>query len=329
MLIATTLSAAPHLIANVTSLIQSIATEESAEMTSVTSELASLFNFTASASGASGLPTLSTIFNATELYIHDKTDNTSSQISDTGVMANKPTFSIDLNDTGDYFTNAYMEDSLSDNLTSIDEQINTSLPINFTETEDGLFNSTDGYLDIINSYYTDDSDMTSNVTVLNMKSTAFEVSEADLDSNSRLLSLEQYLDNTSSNFTDNFVSTESIPPLNNVSVANSTFDEDSKSHGLTSVMEREELSSVVITTLETILAQSKDFVSTSQYIEHISQTIQKTTTDNTLPTDDTASSWEPSSVPDAICEKHSTAVTTETSSTLEESHGMCKMKVTV
>jgi hypothetical protein len=43
---------------------------------------------------------------------------------------------------------------------------------------------------------------------------------------------------------------------------------------------------------------------------------------NTLPTDGTASSWEPSFAPDAINEKHSAAFTTETSSTLAESHGM-------
>jgi hypothetical protein len=235
-----------------------------------------------------------------------------------------------------------MEDFFNDNLTFIEDQINTSLSINVTGIEDGLFNSTGGHLDIIRSYYTDDSGATSNVTILNMNSTAFEVSETDLDSNSRDLSLEQYSDNTSSDFTDTFVSNESIPPLNFVTVPNSTFEEDSKSHGLTSVMESEELTSVVITTLESLLAQSKDFVSTSQYIEQISQMIQKTTATavadstkcystqcNTLPTDGTAGSWEPSFAPDAVSETHSTAITTETTSTLAESHGMCKIKVTV
>jgi hypothetical protein len=50
---------------------------------------------------------------------------------------------------------------------------------------------------------------------------------------------------------------------------------------------------------------------------------------NTLPTDGTTSSWEPSFAPDATSEKHSTAITTEMTSTLAESHGMCKIKVTV
>ena len=341
MLIVTALSGAPHLLANVTSLIQNIATEEPTEVTSVLSELASLLNFTASATGSSGLPTLSTVFNGTEFHIPDASDNISSQISDMGVIPNETMFSTDWNDTGENFTNAYMEDFLYDNLTFIDEETNVSLSINFTEIEDGLFNSPDGHSDIISSYYTDDPGTTSNVSVLNMKSTAFEVSETDLESNSRNLSLEQYLVNTSSNFTDNFVSTESIPPLNFVSVANTTVDEDIKRQHLTSVMESEELTSVVITTLETLLAQSKDVASTRQYIEHISQMIQKTTAAisdstkchssqcNTLPTDGTASSWEPSFAPDATSEKHYTAFTTETTSTLAESHGMCKIKVTV
>ena len=338
MLIVTALSGAPHLIANVTSLIQTIATEEPAEVTSVLSELASLLNFTAFAAASSGLPMLSTVFNGTEFYIPDTSDSSSSQISDTGVIPNETMFPTDWNDN---FINAYMEDYLYDDLTFTGEQMNTSLSINFTMIEDSLFNSTDGHLDIISSYYTDDSVTADNVTVLNMKSTAFEVSETDLDYNSRNLSSEYYLDNTSSNFTGNFVSTESISPLHFVNVANSTFDEDSKSHGLMSVMESEELTSVVITTLETLLTQSKDFMSTSQYIEHISQMIQTTTAAvadstkcysshcNTLPTDGTVSSWEPSFAPDAISEKHSTAVTTETTSTLAESHGMCKIKVTV
>jgi archaellum component FlaF (FlaF/FlaG flagellin family) len=338
MLIVTALSAAPHLTANVTSLIQNIATEEPAEVTSLLSQLATLLNFTASAAASSGLPTLSTVFSGTEFYTPYTSDNSASQISDTSVIPNETIFYW--NDTGDDFTNAHMEDFLYGNLTFIDEQINTSLSINFTEIEDGLFNSTDGHLDTISSYYTDGSATTNNVTVLNMGSTAFEVSETDLDSNSRNLSLEEYFDNTSSNFTDNFVSTESIPPLNFVSVANSIFDEDTKSHGLTSVMESEELTSVVITTLETLLAQSKDFMSTSQYTEHISQMIQKTTAAvadstkcyssqcNTLPTDGTSSSWEPSFAPDAVSGKHSTAITTEATSTLAESHGMCKIMVT-
>jgi hypothetical protein len=341
MLIVTALSGAPHLIANVTSTIQNIATEEPAEVTSVLSELASLLNFTASAAASSGLPTLSTIFSGAEFYIPDTSDNSSSQTSDTPVIPNKTMFSIDWNDTGDNFTNSYTEDFLYDNLTFIDEQINTSLSINLTEIEDSLFNSTDGHLDIISSYYTDDSSTTYNATVLSMKSTAFEVSETDLDSNSRNLSLEQYIDDTSSSLTDNLVSIESIPTLNFVSVANLTFDEDIKSHGLTSVMESEELTSVVITTLETLLAQSKDFMSTSQYIEHISQVIQKTTAAvadstkcyssqcSTVPIDGTDSSWEPSFSPGTINEQHSTAITTETTSTLAESHGMCKIKVTV
>jgi hypothetical protein len=50
---------------------------------------------------------------------------------------------------------------------------------------------------------------------------------------------------------------------------------------------------------------------------------------NALPTDGTASSWEPSFAPDAISEKHSTAITTEMTSPLAELHGMCKIKVTV
>ena len=341
MLIVTALSGAPHLIANVTNIIQNIATEEPAEVTSVLSELASLLNFTASAAASSGLPTLSTAFSGTEFYFPDTRENISSQISDTGDIANETMLSVDWNDAGDNFTNAHMEDFMYENLTFIDEQINTSLSINFTEIEDSLFTSTDGHLDINSSYYTDDFGTTYNVTVLGMKSTAFEVSETDFDSNSRNLSLEQYLDNTSSSFADSFVSTESIPPLSFVSVANSTFDEDIKSHGLTSVMESEELTSVVITTLETLLAQSKDFMSTSQYIEHISQVIQKTTAAvadstkcysskcSTVPTDGTGSSWEPSFAPDAITEKHPTAITTETTSTLAESHGMCKIKVTV
>jgi hypothetical protein len=339
MFLVTALSGAPHLIANVTNLIQNIATEEPAEVTSVLSELASLLNFTASAAGSSDLPMSPTIFNGTESYIYDTSDNISTQISDTGVIPNKTLFSIDLNVTGDNFTDGYMEGSLFDNLTFMDEQINTSLPINFTEIMDGLFNSTDGHLDNISSYYTDDSGTTSNVTVFNMNSAAFEVSETDLEYNSSNLSLDQYLDNTSSNFTDSFVSTESIPPLNFVSVTNSTIDEDGKSHGLTSVMGSEELTSLVITTLETLLAQSKDFMSTSQYIEHISQMIQTTTAAvedstkfyssrcNALPTDDTASSWEPSFAPDAISGKHSTAVTTEMTSPLAETHGMCTIKV--
>ena len=341
MLIVTALSGAPHLIANVTNLIQNIATEEPAEVTSVLSELASLLNFTASAAGSSDLPTLPTIFNGTESYIYDASDNISTQISDTGVIPNKTLFSIDLNGTGDNFTDGYMEGFLFDNVTFMDEQINTSLSINFTEIIDSLFNSTDGHMNNISSYYTYDSGTTSKVTVSNTNSTAFEVSETDLETNSSNLSLEQYLDNTSSNYTDNFVSTGSNPPLNFVSVTNSTIDEDSKSHGLTSVMEREELTSLVITTLETLLAQSKDFASTSQYIEHISQMIQTTTAAladstqchssqcNVLPTDGTASSWEPSFTPDAISEKHSTAITTEAISTPAESHGMCKIKVTV
>jgi hypothetical protein len=104
-------------------------------------------------------------------------------------------------------------------------------------------------------------------------------------------------------------------------------------------MEREELTSAVITTLETLLAQSKDAVSTSQFIEHVSQMIQKTTAAvadstkcyssqcDTLPTDGTASSWETSFAPDSISEKHSTTITTEMTPTLAESHGMCKIKV--
>jgi len=340
MLIVTALSGAPHLIANVTRLIQNIATEEPAEVTSVLSELASVLNFTVSATGSSGLPTLSTDFSGTEFYNPDTSDNSSSQISDTSVIPNGTMFTTDYNDTSDDFTNAYTE-AMYDNVTLIDEEINTSLSIHFTEREDSLFNSTDGHLDISSSFYTDGSGTPSNVTVLNMNNTAFEVSETDLESSSRYLSLEEYLDNTSSSFTDNFISTESIPPLNFVSVANSTFDEDINSHGLTSVMEREELTSVVITTLETLLAQSKDVMSTSQYIEHVSQLIQETTAAvadstkcyssqcNTLPTDGTASSWEPSFAPDAISEKHSSAITTEMTSTLAESHGMCKIKVTV
>ena len=337
--IVTTLSGAPHLIANVTKLLQNIAMEEPAEVTSVLSELASLLNFTVSATGSSGLPTLSTVFSGTEFYNPDTSDNSSSRISDTGVIPNGTMFSMDWNVTGDNSTDADREDFFNDNWTFIDEEINTSLSINFTETEDSLFNSTDGHLDIISSYYIDGSGATSNLTVLNMNSTAFEVNETDLESNSRNLSLEQYLDNTSSNFTDNFVSTESIPPLNSVSVANSTFDDDINSHGLTSVMEREELTSAVITTLETLLAQSKDAVSTSQFIEHVSQMIQKTTAAvadstkcyssqcDTRPTDGTASSWETSFAPDSISEKHSTTITTEMTPTLAESHGMCKIKV--
>jgi len=340
-LIVTALSGAPYLIPNVTSLIQNIATEEPAEITSVLSELASLLNFTVSPTGSSGLPMLSTVFNVTEFYNNVTGDNNSSQVSDTAVIPNGTMFSIDRNDNGDNFTNAYMEDLFYDNWTFIDEERNNSLSITFTEIEESLFNSTDSHLGNISSYYTDGSGVTSNVTVLNMNSTAFEVSETDLESNSRNLSLEQDLDNTSSNFTDNFMSTESIPPLNFVSVANSTFGEDISSYGLTSVMERKELTSAVITTLETLLAQSKDVVSTSQYTEHVSQLIQKTTAAvsdstkcsssqcNTLPTDGTASSWEPSFAPDAVSEKHSTAINAEMTPTLAESHGMCKIKITV
>lgn len=339
MLIVTALSGAPLLITNATRLIQSIATEEPAKLTSVLTELSTLLNFTVSASGSAGLPTLQTIFNGSKFYIPDTSDNISSQISDTSVIPNESMYSIGWNDTGGTFRNACKEDFLYDNLTFCDKQINTS--INVTESEDGLFNPTDGHMDNISSYYADDSDMASNGTVLNMKSTAFEVSETDLDSNSSNLSLEQNLDNTTGNFTDNFVSTESLPSLNFVSVANSTFDGDNKSHGLTSMMESEELTSDIITTLETLLDQSKDFVSTSQYIEQISQMIQKTTAAvadstkcyssqcTTLPTDGTASSWEPSFAPDAINEELSTAITTETTSTVAESQGMCKIRVIV
>jgi hypothetical protein len=335
MLMVTALSGAPHLIANVTSLIQTIATEEPAEVTSVLSELASLLNLTASASGASGLPTLSTIFNGTELNLRDSTKYGSSHTSDT---VGTSTLSSDLDDTADNFTDPYMQD---DNLTFTDEQINISLSINFTDEGEGLFNFTDGHSEIISSYPTEYSDMTSNVTGLNTESTAFEVSETDLDTNSKNLSLEQYLDNISNNFTDDFVITESITPMNSVSVTNFTFDDDNKSHGLTSVMESEELTSIVITTLETLLAQNKDFVSTNRYLEHVSQMIQKTTTDvtdstkcyssqcNTLPTDDTASSSESSFAPDATSDKHSTAISTESTLTLEESDGTCSIKVTM
>jgi hypothetical protein len=341
MLMVTALSAAPHLIPNVTSLVQTIATEEPAEVTSLLSELASLLNITATASEASGLPTLSTIFNGTEVYLHDKTEYDSSHISDTGVIRHDPTLSLDWDDTGDNFTNPYMQGSLYDNSAFIDEQINTSLSTDFTGVGETLFNSTEGHSDIFASYPTQHAAMISNFTIINMKSQAYEVSETDVRSNSRNLSLEGYLDNTSNNFTDNSVITESIPPLNFVSVANFTFGGGNMSHGLTSVMESEELTSTVITTLETLLAQTKDFASTNQYTEHISQMIQKITTDvtdstkcyssqcDTLPTDGTASSWEPSFAPDAISEKHSTAITTESTLTLEQAHGMCSVKVTM
>ena len=338
MLIVTALSGAPHLIANVTSLIQTIATEEPADVTSVMSELASLLNFSMSASAASGLPTLSTIFNGTGVSLHDKTEYDFSHISDIGVIPNEPTLSSVLDDIGGNFTDLNMQDFLDHNFTITDELINSLLSINSSETEEDLLNFTDGHLPTISPYHTGYADMSRNVTVLNTQSATFLVTETDQDPSSSNLSSEQYLDNTSDNFTDNFVSTEAIPPLNFFSVANFSSDGDNESRVLTSVMENEELTSIVITTLETLLAQSKDFASTDKYIEQISQMIQKTTADvtdstkcyssqcNTLPTDATASSWESSFAPDALSEKYPTAVTTESTLTWGETHGTFKLR---
>jgi hypothetical protein len=313
-----------------------------AEMNSVLSKLAICLNCSASATGVSGLTTQST-----ESYIHYTSDNNSSLTSETSVIPKETMFSTYrnetgdnlmngtgdnlMNDTGDNLMRADMEDFSYRDSTSIDEEMKKSLLVNFNN------NSNDGWLDNASSYATDNCSTTSNVTLLNMENTTVEVTETDLDSNSSNLPSEQYLDNTSNIFTDNFISTESIPPLNSVSVASSTVDGDSKNDGLTSVMESEELTSLIATTLQTLLTQSTDFVSTSQYTENISPMIHETTADvavsteyhssqgNTVPTGGTASSWEPSFAPDATNKKHSTAITTEMTSTLEESHGMCKI----
>jgi hypothetical protein len=273
------------------------------------------------------LPTLPTVFNGTETYIRDTSDNISSLTSETSV-SNEATFSTDWNDTGDKFKNADMEDILDGYWAFIDELASTSLSVNVTEVKDGIFNSTVGRLDIASSYFTDGSGAKSDVTVSNVESTTFEVSETDLD-------------NTSDIFADNFTNTESIPPSNFVPVTNSTVDEDSESYGLSSVTESEELTSDVVTTLETSLSQGKGSVSTGQYIDHRSQMIHETSAGvavstecsssecRTLSTDGTASSWESSFAPDATSDTRPAAIFTETTSTSEESHGMRKIKVTV
>jgi hypothetical protein len=307
MLLFTTLSGTTQLIPNLTSLVQTVA----------------------SATGLSGLPTLPTVLNGTESYIRDTSDNISSLTSETGVVSDQTMLSTDwnntgysfLNDTSDNLTNTDMEDISYGNLAFIDEQTSTPLSENFTQVNDRLFDSTVGRLDITSS--TDDSSTASDVTVLNTESTAFEVSED--------------FDNTSDNFTDNSTCTESILQLNCVSVTNSTVVEDSKTYGLSSVTESEETKSVVVTTLETSPAQSEDSVITRQYTDDITPTIHETTADvsvstecsssecSTLSTDGTASSWEPPFAPDATSDTHSAAITAETTS-MEESHGMCKIE---
>jgi hypothetical protein len=313
MMIVTALGGATHMMPNVTS--------EPTEVTSVVSKLISLLNYTSS-SGSSDLSTLSTVFNWTQV-LDSTTDDNYLLLTDTNVLTNDPPISSEFYDTDDNLMNRTTEYFLDDNITSSNQLINVSSPLNISDMEEDLLNSTDDSLNMFSSDSTNYFDMTNDISVSSMKSTTFDIRDMDLDPGSRNISSEQYLD-MSGTFVDNLLSTEGVSPSNSVTVANSNFDNGNTRYTSPRESERDQLMSTLITTLATLLDQNRDFSNSNEHIRQVHQILQRVTTDftdptkcystqcDTVPTDATASTWEPSVTPNDINGKHSPgSITTE------------------
>jgi len=324
MMILTVISGAPHIITNITSLLQTIRTEENTEMTSVITKLVSLLNSTESTSQASDFPTSLTVVNGTDVYLYDAMENSSSFVTGISVLPKEPALSLE--STGDIdneFTNLTTEDS------SVDELASSSSLVNFSELERNLFNSTVGSSNVPISDTADYFDMTSSVTNSTIMIIASEINELDLDPDSRNLSSEQYLDNTE----DKYLDTESISPSN--------FDGNDKSRNSKLVTDDEQLTSYLLTTVENVISQWRDSSSSNEYTEQTLQMLQKSITDypvknidptkclasqcNIMPSDATATS-ELSLTTSTITEKQdSTTVTMESTLALGKIYGRYKI----
>jgi hypothetical protein len=293
MMIVTALGGTSRMLTNVTA--------EPAEMSSAVSKLASLLNYTDSTFGSSLLPTLSTVFNWTQI-LDDTTDYNYLMLTDTDILANDSSLSSEtFEEFYDDLVNRTTEYLLEGNISFSDQIINVSSPVNIGDIED-LLNSRDDRQNMLSSDTTQYFDMTNNISISSMESTTFDTLDMDLDRYSRNLSSEQHLDNMSDTFTGSFLSTESIPTSDSVTVASSSFGDGNVRSTSPRGSEHDQLMSTLITTLTSLLAQNGDVSDSSERMKQVSRTLQRVTTDatrcysarcDTAPTDGTADTWEP------------------------------------
>jgi hypothetical protein len=312
MMIVTALGGASRMVTNVTN--------EPAEVTSIVTKLVSLLNYSESTSGLSRLPTLSTVFNWTQM-LDGTTDYNYLFLKDTDVLTNGPTTSSEtFAEFYDNLVNRTTEYFLDSNVT-LSDLINASSPINVSDTEEDLLNSTDDSLNMLSSDATHYSDMTNDISVSRTKSTTFDILDMDLSS-------EQHLDNMSGTLIGNFLSTEGVPSLNSVTVANLNVDDGNMRSTSPQNSEHEQLMSTLITTLASLLAQNRDFPDSNDHVKQVSQILQRVTTDftgptkcysaqcNTVSADGSISTWEPAATLSTITGRHSPGSVT-TDSTLK------------
>jgi hypothetical protein len=332
MMIVTALGGASNMITSVTN--------EPAEVTSIVSQLVSLLNYTESTSGLSHLQTLSTVFNWTQM-VDGITDYNYLFLKDTDVLTNgSPVSSETSAEFYDNLVNQTTEYFVDSNKTFSDQLINASSPVNISDIEDDLLNSTEDSLNVLRSDTKHYFDMTNNFSISSKKSTTFDILDMDLDPNSRNLSSEQHLDNMSGTFISNFLSSDSVPLSNSVTVANLNFDDGNMHSTSPQASEREQLMSTLITTLASLLAQNTDFSDNSDHIKQVSQILQRVTTDftdptkcysdqcNTVSTDATVSTWEHAATLDAITGNHSPgSVTTELTLKLGKPYGKYNINI--
>jgi hypothetical protein len=319
----TALGGASGMISNVTSV--------PAEVTSVVSKLVSLLNYTESTSGSSRLPALSTFFNRTQMS-DGTTDYNYLFLTDADVLTNDPPISSEaFAEFYDNLVNRTTEYFLDTNITFSDQLTDVSSPVNISDIEEDLLNSTDDELNMLSSDMTHYFDMTNNISILSVKNTTSDILHMDLDPNSRNLSSEQHLDNMSGNF----VSIEGVPPSNSITVANLNFDDGNMRSTSPQGSEHEQSVSILITTLASLLAQNRDFSDSNEHMKQVSQILQRVTTDftdptecyspqcNAISTDGTVSAWDPAAVTlNTLTGKYSPgSLTTESTQMLGKPYG--------